>query len=100
MNQHAYAKGTASWVDRSRSGHIPSARHWHGRREQAWAGARQTLALKVGLDRCSVEVFSGDGRVALTEVIYPGETSLGVAVLKQGPGDWVRSVLAVWPLSS
>ncbi|HEY8877283.1 MAG TPA: glycoside hydrolase family 32 protein [Roseateles sp.] len=88
------------WIDRSRSGHRPSAAHWQGRREQARAGAREALVLKVVVDRCSVEVFSGDGHVALTELIFPGEASQAVAVLKQGPGDWVRSVLALWPLSS
>lgn len=87
------------WMDRSRSGHIPSAAHWQGRREQDWAGARGPLLLRVIVDRCSVEVFSGDGRVALTEVVYPGEASLGVAVLKQGAGDWLRSVLTLWTLS-
>ncbi|MGM9480594.1 glycoside hydrolase family 32 protein [Roseateles sp. NT4] len=88
------------WIDRSRSGHIPSAAAWQGRREQAWAGASGPLALRVIVDRCSVEVFSGDGRVALTEVIYPGPASDGVAVLKQGSGDWLRSVLTLWPLDA
>lgn len=87
------------WIDRSRSGHVPGAAHWQGRREQAWAGARGPLALRVIVDRCSVEVFSGDGRVALTEVVYSGPASQGVAVLKQGCGDWLRSVLTVWTLS-
>ena len=87
------------WIDRSHSGALPNAAHWQGRREQRWSGAKSQLALHVIVDRCSVEVFSGDGRVALTEVIYPGDASTGVAVLKQGSGDWVHSVLTVWPLA-
>jgi len=86
------------WIDRNRSGAVPDATHWAGRREQAWAGARATLALHVIVDRCSVEVFSGDGAVALTEVIYPSPGSDGVAVLAQG-GQWLRSVFTVWPLA-
>jgi sucrose-6-phosphate hydrolase SacC (GH32 family) len=87
------------WIDRSLSGQVPSAAHWQGRREQPWAGASGPLVLRVIVDRCSVEVFSGDGLVALTEVVYPGEASLDVAVLKQGSGDWLRSVLTLWTLS-
>ena len=87
------------WIDRSRSGLVPSAAHWAGRREQAWGGATGPLVLRVIVDRCSVEVFSGDGYVALTEVIYPGERSLDLAVLKQGRGDWRRSELTLWTLS-
>lgn len=85
------------WIDRSRSGVAPDAARWAGRREQAWGAARSTLALHVVVDRCSVEVFSGDGAVALTEVVYPSPGSDGVAVLAHG-GAWQRSVLTVWPL--
>jgi hypothetical protein len=68
-----------------------------GGREQAWAGARGPLLLSVVVNRGSVEVSSGDGHVALsTQVTLTGQ---GVAVLKQGRGDWVRSVLTVWPLA-
>ncbi len=89
----------AVWIDRSRSGAVPRAANWQGRREQLWGGACGPLVLRVIVDRCSVEVFSGDGLVALTEVIYPGAASTGVAVLKQGEGSWGRSVLTVWPLA-
>lgn len=87
------------WVDRSRSGFAPSHAHWSGRREQAWPGARGALELRVVVDRCSVEVFSGDGRVALTELIFPGPASQGVAALARG-GAWARSVLTAWPLAA
>lgn len=86
------------WLDRSRSGFVPSEAHWQGRREQAWAGAAGPLVLLVVVDRCSVEVFSGDGRVALTEVVYPTTGSAGVAVLARG-GAWTRSVLTAWSLA-
>lgn len=85
------------WIDRSRSGAVPSLAHWQGRREQAWAGAAGALVLRVLVDRCSVEVFSGDGQVSLTEIVFPGEASQDVAVLQRG-GSWGRSVLTAWPL--
>jgi sucrose-6-phosphate hydrolase SacC (GH32 family) len=87
------------WVDRSASGLQPSAPHWAGRREQAWPAAHGPLALHVLLDRCSVEVFSGDGLVSLTELIFPSAASLDVAVLARG-GAWQRSVLSCWPLDT
>ena len=87
------------WVDRSRSGAAPDAAHWTGRREQAWAGASGRLALRVFIDRCSVEVFSTDGVVALTELVFPADDSGDVAVLAQG-GAWARSVLTCWALTA
>lgn len=86
------------WVDRSRSGAVVDAAHWAGRREQAWAGARGPLVLRVFVDRCSVEVFSADGLVALTELVFPADTSTDVAVLARG-GAWTRSVLTCWTLT-
>lgn len=86
------------WVDRSRSGTLVDAAHWAGRREQAWAGACGPLVLRVFVDRCSVEVFSGDGLVSLTELIFPADTSGDVAVLAQG-GAWTRAVLTCWTLN-
>lgn len=86
------------WIDRSHSGHIPDAAHWQGRREQPWAGAGGPLVLRVIVDRCAVEVFSGDGRVALTELVFPAPASQDIAVLQRG-GDWQRSLLTLWTLS-
>jgi hypothetical protein len=68
-----------------------------GGREQAWAGACGPLLLSVVVNRGSVEVSSADGHVVLSAQVTP--TGQGVAVLKQGSGDWVRSVLTVWPLA-
>lgn len=87
------------WIDRSRSGTVVDAAHWTGRREQAWSPASGPLVLRVLVDRCSVEVFSGDGLVALTEIVFPSDTSVDVAVLAQR-GAWTRSVLTCWTLNS
>lgn len=86
------------WIDRSRSGLVVNAAHWAGRREQAWAGAAGPLVLRVVVDRCSVEVFSEDGLVALTEIVFPADASGDVAALARG-GAWARSVLTCWPLN-
>lgn len=67
-----------------------------GGHAQAWAGARGPLVLRAVVDRRSVEVSSGDGQVALSARLGSAPAGQGVAVLKQGSGDWVRSVLTVW----
>ena len=66
---------------------------------QDWAGARGPLVLRVIVGRASVDVASDDGQVALGALLDPAPAGQGVAVLKQGRGDWVRSVLTVWPLA-
>jgi beta-fructofuranosidase len=43
-------------------------------------GAGETLRLRVLVDRSSVEVFAQDGRVVLTDRVYPDPESVGVAV--------------------
>jgi len=68
-----------------------------GGHEQAWAGARGALLLCVVVDPGSVEVSSGDGQVVLSTQVEPTPAGRGVAVLKLGDGEWVRSVLTVWP---
>ncbi|CAM4028180.1 hypothetical protein [Roseateles saccharophilus] len=67
--------------------------------EQHWAGARGALVLRVIVSPASVDVASGDGQVVLGARLDPVAAGQGVAVLKQGSGDWVRSVLTVWPLA-
>lgn len=85
------------WIARDRSGAIPDAAAWAGRREQPWAGAGGPLTLRVVVDACSVEVFAGDGQVALTELIFPSEGSEALVLLAQGE-TWTRSVLTCWSL--
>ena len=46
--------------------------------------AGETLRLRVLLDRSSVEVFAQDGRVVLTDRVYPDPTSVGVALEARG----------------
>jgi sucrose-6-phosphate hydrolase SacC (GH32 family) len=46
--------------------------------------AGETLRLRVLLDRSSVEVFAQDGRVVLTDRVYPDAASVGVALEARG----------------
>ncbi len=84
------------FIDRSMSGAVPD--------ETRWAGAREAplptgpLRLRVLLDRCSVEVFTGDGAATLTELIFPDDASRGVQLYAHG-GNVRHSALTVWPLA-
>lgn len=89
------------WLDRSRSGFQPDAARWAGRREAplAWPAPGQPLTLRVLLDRCAIEVFSGDGLSVLTELVFPADDGRGLQVWARGGA--VRSAgLTVWPLAS
>ena len=60
--------------------------------------AGETLRLRVLLDRASVEVFAQDGRVVLTDRVYPDAASEGVAF--EAPGGRARLVgLRSWRLA-
>jgi sucrose-6-phosphate hydrolase SacC (GH32 family) len=91
------------FIDRQHSGFVPDAPRWAGRRE---APLRldglgrpdgEPLTLRVLIDRCSVEVFSGDGLSVLTELVFPADTRRGLCAWVQG-GTVAHSTLTVWPL--
>jgi sucrose-6-phosphate hydrolase SacC (GH32 family) len=82
---------------------VPDAPRWAGRREAPLRldGLGRLgggpLTLRVLIDRCSVEVFSGDGLSVLTELVFPADTSRGLSAWVQG-GTVAHSALTVWPL--
>jgi sucrose-6-phosphate hydrolase SacC (GH32 family) len=86
------------FIDRQDSGFVPSAWHWAGRREVALEDAQGPITLRVLLDRCSVEVFTGDGAAAITELVFPSEASRALRLYALG-GD-VQGALTVWPLAA
>ncbi|MFG6466998.1 glycoside hydrolase family 32 protein [Roseateles sp. BYS87W] len=91
-----HRRGTV-WIDRSRSGAVVSEPHWAGRQEAPWPAASGPITLRVLVDRCTVEVFSGDGTVALSAVVFPDAASVDAAVLARG-GAWAHSRLQCWAL--
>jgi fructan beta-fructosidase len=48
--------------------------------------------LTIYVDRCSVEVFAQDGRVTMTELIFPAETSTSLAVYATGGAATITSL--------
>lgn len=81
-----WTRGTV-FVDRSHAGWSPTeVPLFAQRREAPWAhlGTRPPR-LRVIVDRCSVEVFVGDGEITLTEQFFPEAQALASSVWVQGP---------------
>ena len=57
------------------------------------------LTLRVFVDQCAVEVFTGDGRQVLTAQIYPDPAHTGIELFSHGGATTLRSLRA-WPLAS
>jgi fructan beta-fructosidase len=55
------------------------------------------LVLRIVFDRSSVEVFADDGRVVLTDLVFPAEGARGLRVVADGPPSGPAS-LDVWRL--
>ncbi|WP_461190026.1 glycoside hydrolase family 32 protein [Arthrobacter sp. Z4-13] len=51
-----------------------------------------SYSLTIFVDRCSIEVFAQDGRVTMTELIFPAETSTDLAVYAIGGAATITSL--------
>lgn len=84
------------FVDRSRSGDVsfsPRFDEWH----TAPCALRDgTLTLHILVDACSVEVFADDGRVVISDLIFPQPESDGIAIF--GDHGTRLCSLDVWSL--
>jgi fructan beta-fructosidase len=83
------------YVDRSRAGDNSFSPRFDDRHAASVPLRDGALRLHVFVDACSVEVFADEGRVVLSELIFPSDTSDGVTVF--GEGVRVQS-LDVWNL--
>jgi beta-fructofuranosidase len=77
----AYDRASATLaIDRERSGAGDGGAH----AAPLALRAGETLRLRVLVDRSSVEVFAQDGRVVLTDRVYPEPASVGAALEAKG----------------
>jgi fructan beta-fructosidase len=84
------------YVDRGRAGDNSFSPRFDDRHAATVPLRDGAFRLHVFVDVCSVEVFADEGRVVLSELIFPSDASDGVAVF--GVGARVQS-LDVWVLS-
>jgi sucrose-6-phosphate hydrolase SacC (GH32 family) len=92
------------FVDRRRSGRTGFHKDFtaNGRETaplpaEGGRGAARVVRLRVLVDRSSVEVFAGGGRVAITDQIFPSPASDGVALYAVGGAARLLS-LEAWPM--
>jgi len=83
------------FVDRSRAGDSSFSPGFDARLATTVPLRNGTLKLHVFVDACSVEVFAGDGRVVMSDLIFPKDDSTGVVVF----GDARVQSLDLWLLS-
>lgn len=79
-------------LDRERSGAGSG-----GVRKAPLALRDDRLQLRIFIDRSSVEIFAGDGELAMSARIYPGVESTGIRFFAEG-GEATLTTLHCWPL--
>ncbi|GAC1683517.1 MAG: hypothetical protein NVS9B3_01470 [Gemmatimonadaceae bacterium] len=87
------------FVDRTRSGESAFHRDFSGRHSAPLATDHGRVRLHIFVDWSSVEVFAGDGRVVITDQIFPDGESDGVALYAKGGSARLLS-LDAWPIAS
>ncbi|MGO4548529.1 PfkB family carbohydrate kinase [Paenibacillus sp. 2TAB23] len=87
------------YIDRTRSGESSFHELFpckHGAKVETDG---KQLKLRIFIDQCSVEVFANDGRVVLTDLIFPDSSSNGVALYSKG-GDVLLNSFIYYPLNA
>jgi fructan beta-fructosidase len=87
------------FLDRSRSGKVDFNPKFTGRRSGPLPAEQGRVTLHLFLDWSTVEVLGNDGRIALTEQIFPGPDSDDVALYARGGAAKLVS-LEAWELRS
>jgi fructan beta-fructosidase len=84
-------------VDRTRSGEVGFAPGFAAVHSAPLVPIDGTVSMRIVLDRSSIEVFADDGRVVLTDLIFPAPGATGVALISEG-GPTGPVSLDVWGL--
>jgi sucrose-6-phosphate hydrolase SacC (GH32 family) len=98
----AIADGAAStvFVDRRNSGTVDFHESFPAIHSAPLpTGDDGTVTLRLFVDASSIEMFTGDGTISITDRIFPDPSSTGVAAFATG-GDARLLSLDAWPLSS
>ena len=88
------------YVDRTKSGNVAfSASFPSTEFAPLKLSARGRVKLRILVDRSSVEVFGGNGRVAITDQIFPDRDSTKIRVFSTG-GRAQMTDMKIWQLKS
>ncbi|MBV9157192.1 MAG: glycoside hydrolase family 32 protein [Acidobacteriaceae bacterium] len=85
------------FVDRTHSGLTGFSKDFPARTEAPLALADNVLRLDILVDRCSVEVFAEDGRIAMTNLVFPPPSAGGIEMYSKGGQAGAASV-KVWEI--
>ncbi len=81
------------FVDRTRSGQVDFSPLFPSRETAPLAAKKGRVELHIFVDWSSVEVFADDGRVSITDQIFPNPSSEGLALFaKAGLPGWSRCI--------
>lgn len=90
------------FIDRTQSGVTGFSKDFPARSEAPLDLRDDDLRLRVLVDRCSVEVFAGEGEIAITELVFPPGGADGIEIWTKGgePGEVAASfsdLRSAWP---
>jgi levanase len=90
------------FIDRTKSGDVAFDPTFGGRQSAPLKLVHGTVRLRVLVDTSSVEVFTDQGQVVLTDQIFPGPTSSGVSLFSTGGTAHLQTgvawkVRSIWP---
>ena len=87
------------FVDRTKSGQVAFSNLFPSREAAPLAAKKGRVELHIFVDWSSVEVFAGDGRVVITDQIFPKPSSDGLSLFANG-GIAKLVSLHIWQLRS
>ena len=87
------------FVDRGRSGAAGFSSKFDGRHEAPLAPTDGRVAMRVLVDRCSVEAFGGGGLASVTDLVFPDPGSDGLEAYAVGGEIGIRA-LQVYEMGS
>jgi fructan beta-fructosidase len=87
------------YVDRTQSGNVAFSPQFPSVEFAPLKLQSGTVTLRVLVDRSSVEVFANNGRVTITDQIFPDRSSQAVQVFSDGGGAQLQKI-TIWKLKS
>ncbi len=85
------------FVDRTQSGETNFSQHFPGKHSAVLPLEDGVLHLRIFVDTCSVEVFGNNGRVVISDLIFPSSDDAGLELYAVG-GSVQILALKVWEL--
>jgi sucrose-6-phosphate hydrolase SacC (GH32 family) len=87
------------FVDRTKSGKTDFSERYPSRTVAPLDPGTGPLTLRIFLDRSSIEVFGDDGRVVMTNLVFPKPESTAISVVVEG-GEADDFRVHIWNLRS